>query len=221
MPNLLHPHFDAPTCPHCGVTRPNLSLLGLPSATVDHTGRSRFRWGNYVCSSFGLVTLVGVFGSPPGSGNSASDHDRGIQGVYPTPRAVSGDVPATARNYLDQALRSLSAPDGAVMLAASGVDALLKEKALVAGSLYSRINQARDSHLITPDMADWAHDVRLEANNSRHVDPGHAHHTTETAQQAVDFALALAEILYVLPARVGRGRAIAKELPAPGGPAEG
>ena len=99
------------------------------------------------------------------------------------------------------------------MLAASGVDALLKEKGLKEGSLYSRINQAKDGHMITPDMAEWAHDVRLEANTTRHADETRPYHTAETAQQAVDFAMALADVLYVLPARVGRGRATITTLP--------
>ena len=63
-----------------------------------------------------------------------------------------------------------SAPAGAVMLAASSVDAMLKEKGYNEGSLYARIGQARDDHLITADMAEWAHEVRLDANDQRHAD---------------------------------------------------
>jgi hypothetical protein len=121
--------------------------------------------------------------------------------VFPSPRTVSDDVPADARRYLDQAIRSISTPDGAVMLAASGVDAMLKDKGLIPGSLCSRINQAKDTHLITPDMAEWAHDVRLEANNTRHADLAAPHHTTASAQQAVDFAMALAEAAGAASAR--------------------
>lgn len=131
-------------------------------------------------------------------------------GLFPPPRTISEDVPDRARNYLLQAIRSLSAPDGAVMLAASSVDAMLKAKNLVSGSLYTRINEAKDTHLITPDMADWAHDVRLDANDSRHADLNQPHHTLQSAERAVEFAVALAEALFVLPARVQRGRRAAK-----------
>ncbi len=96
------------------------------------------------------------------------------------------------------------------MLAASSVDAMLKTKNLVNGSLYTRINEAKDTHLITPEMADWADDVRLDANDSRHADLNQPHHTLQSAERAVEFAVALAEALFVLPARVQRGRRAAK-----------
>jgi hypothetical protein len=53
------------------------------------------------------------------------------------------------------------------MLCASAVDAMLKAKSYKDGTLYGRINQAAKDHLITPEMAKWAHDVRIEANDPR------------------------------------------------------
>jgi Domain of unknown function (DUF4145) len=92
------------------------------------------------------------------------------------------------------------------MLAASAVDAMLKAKGYQDGSsLYSRIKSAANDHLITADMALWAHHVRLEANNPRHADEDEPHATSTGAAQAVDFASALANILFVLPSRVTRG----------------
>jgi hypothetical protein len=92
------------------------------------------------------------------------------------------------------------------MLAASAVDSMLKEKGLLNDTLNARIKQAADTHLITRDMAAWAHDVRLDANEPRHADTKRPHHTLESAERAVEFALALGEVLFVLPARVLRGR---------------
>lgn len=43
------------------------------------------------------------------------------------------------------------------MLAASAVDAMLKEKGLRQGSLFSRIDEAAQQHLITEEMKRWAH----------------------------------------------------------------
>lgn len=91
------------------------------------------------------------------------------------------------------------------MLAASAVDAMLKAKGYKDGSLYQRIQRASDEHLITGDMATWAHQVRLDANDQRHVDEAVSLPTAEDAQRSLDFSLALAEILFVLPARVTRG----------------
>ena len=91
------------------------------------------------------------------------------------------------------------------MLAASAVDAMLKDRGYQEGSLYSRIKSALGDHLITPDMALWAHQVRLEANSPRHADDDEPHATPDGAAQAVEFASALAHILFVLPSRVTRG----------------
>ncbi len=91
------------------------------------------------------------------------------------------------------------------MVCASAVDAMLKERRLVEGSLYARIDKAAKDHIITDDMAKWAHHVRLEANGQRHADEEFALPTKEDAERSLEFALALAEFLFVLPARVTRG----------------
>ena len=91
------------------------------------------------------------------------------------------------------------------MLAASAVDAMLKQRGLTEGSLYSRIEKAAEQHLITGEMTKWAHAVRLDANDQRHADEAAQLPTEADAQRSIDFAAALAEILFVLPARVERG----------------
>ena len=91
------------------------------------------------------------------------------------------------------------------MLAASAVDAMLKDKGYNEGSLYSRINEAKDDHLITEGMAAWAHNIRLDANDQRHADQGAGLPKQEDASRCLEFAQALGQFLYVLPARVERG----------------
>lgn len=102
------------------------------------------------------------------------------------------------------------------MLAASSVDAMLKAKALSVGSLYTRIDQAAKQHLITSQMADWAHDVRLDANDQRHADDDFPLPDTDQAEKCVEFATALGQFMFVLPARVERGIKRAKAPEAPG-----
>ena len=86
-------------------------------------------------------------------------------------------------------------------------DATLQEKAkeLTKGSLKNRIDAAAEQRLITEGMAKWAHQVRLEANDSRHPEKDKPLATQEEAEQCLEFTMALAEILFVLPARVTRG----------------
>jgi len=91
------------------------------------------------------------------------------------------------------------------MLAASAVDAMLKAKNFTTGSLYARIDEAAKKHVITPEMAQWAHDVRLDAKDQHHADDSAPLPTTDDARRAVDFAAALGQFMFVLPARVQRG----------------
>lgn len=91
------------------------------------------------------------------------------------------------------------------MLAASAVDSMLKQRGLTEGSLYARIEKAVEQHLITAEMAKWAHAVRLDANYQRHADESAELPNEADAQRSIDFAAALGEILFVLPARIERG----------------
>ncbi len=81
---------------------------------------------------------------------------------------------------------------------------MLEAKGIKADSLFKQIKAAADQHIIIPEMVDWAHEIRLAANDERHPDEDDA--SAEDAAACVDFALALGEALFVLPARVTRGR---------------
>ena len=134
-----------------------------------------------------------------GEGQGPLDH-------LPKTQEIPDELEGRQAKYLQQALDSIHAPSGAVMLAASAVDEMLKSHGYKEGSLYARIKQAADDHLITENMKDWADEVRFDSNIERHADATVELATTEDAQRAVNFALALAEYLFVLPHRVEEGR---------------
>jgi hypothetical protein len=121
---------------------------------------------------------------------------------YPCAKKAADDIPDRARSFLQQAIDSLHAPDGAVMLAASSVDSMLKDKGYKTGSLFGRIKEAHEQGLLTAQMRDWAHEIRLSANEPRHADDDFDGATNADAKQVIEFAEALGEYLYVLPARV-------------------
>lgn len=200
MPKLLGSQLDLPRCPHCNVDTPNLRFAGQ-AGTQTFDNRTRY-WRMYACTRCaGIVTAESV------------GWDMEVTMMFPTPASVSADIPDRARTYLDQAINALSSPAGAVMLAASAVDAMLKHRGLTDGTLNSRIDKAAAQHLITSEMAAWAHDVRLDANDQRHSDTGAELPTTEQAQKCIEFATALGQFLFVLPARVERGRKNSKTVP--------
>lgn len=182
-------------CPDCGVAKPLLKLVHshTPQGAQAYSLSTLRTWHMYLCSVCeGCVCALGVM-----------KHVAEV--IIPAIDNVAESIPDKPRNLLSQAKSSLAAPAGSVMLSASAIDAMLKERELTEGSLYKRIGEAVSSHLITQDMADWAHYVRLDANDQRHADADAPLPTIDDAKKCLDFALALAEVLFVLPARVREG----------------
>jgi hypothetical protein len=139
-----------------------------------------------------------------------------IAEVIPGPRQAHVDIPEPARTFLQQAYRTLQAPDAAAMLAGSTVDAMLKSLGYSDGNVYARIEQAVRDHKITDDMGKWAHEVRLGSNRPRHADDKTPHVGTEEAKQSVEFAEALGYFLFVLAKQVERGTRAAVDASAAG-----
>jgi hypothetical protein len=189
----LNKTLDLPRCPHCGVNSPNLHQTQIfETNNADKTERQI--WAIYVCRRCGGVVSA-----------KSNNPQAVVQAYYPSALTVDDEIPDRARAYLQQAYESLHVPAGAVMLAASAVDAMLKTKGFTSGSLYSRIDKARDDRVITNDMATWAHQVRLEANDQRHADEERPLPSGQDAERSIEFASALAQFLFVLPSRVQRG----------------
>jgi len=192
MPRLTE-RLELGRCPHCSVDTPDLRPVWNGETRTHANDRLR-RWRVYACARCGgLVTAA------------ANDYNADVLEVYPAPPRVDEDLPPRAKAFLEQATASVHAPAGAVMLAASAVDAMLKAKGYTEGSLYARIDKAVADHLITADMGKWAHEVRLDANEKRHAADEAKLPDQNDARRAIEFTAALGTLLFVLPARVRRG----------------
>lgn len=192
--------LDLARCPYCKVDSPTLHSHAnfgthalAPNALAGDLPRY---WRAYACSRCGGVVIA----------SAASDQGE-VTEFHPQLESVDTAIPEPARSYLQQAVETLFAPSGSVMLSASAVDAMLKAKSYTEGSLFARIDKAAADHLITQEMAKWAHEVRLDANAQRHGDEAAPLPSYDDAKRAVDFVRALAEFLFVLPSKVRRGLA--------------
>lgn len=188
----LNSQLELSRCPHCQVNTPNLSIKH-ELRTLSAAGVDRY-WGVYACGRCGGVVTA-----------CAPRNTKTIEDYFPKQREIAESIPEPARSYLSQAYDSLHAPAGSIMLSASAVDAMLKENKYVEGTLYARIEQAAKDHLITNGMKEWAHKVRLDANIQRHADQNSGLPDDKDAQHTFEFAVALAEFLFVLPAKVKSG----------------
>jgi hypothetical protein len=196
--------IDVARCPHCSVARPLLDRKwqsGKPIPRGD--GEWESIWAGFACSSCG--SIVTAKGEPGDNAVNAP-----IAALFPEPRQAHADLPLRARVYLQQAYETLNAPDAAAMIAGSAVDAMLKALGYKEGSLYGRIGEAVKDNVLTQGMADWAHEVRLGSNNPRHADDDDPHVSRQQAVQAVEFAEALGQFLFVLTAKIKRGIEAAK-----------
>jgi hypothetical protein len=189
----LHGKLDLERCPHCNVDAPHFDHVWT-GQSQSAMGGKRF-WVVYFCNRCGGAVL-GSARTFPGESTE----------LYPSSESMDDEaIPTNARTYLNQAISSQHAPAGAVMLAASAVDAMLKSKGYRDGSLYSRIEKAVSDHLITEDMGTWAHEVRLDANEQRHADDSYEIPDEADAKRVIEFTKALALFMFVLPKMVKRG----------------
>jgi len=190
---LLQNMLNLDRCPHCSVSKPTLEKIH-EVVTDNHATSNQRYWRIYKCNFCGgLVTA------------SSKEYNHKVEEIFPEAKSVDNAIPERAREYLKQSMES--SPAGAVMLAASAVDSMLKQKEYKEGNLYDRIEQAVKDHLITEEMAKWAHDVRLDVNDQGHADEEAPLPDEADAKRAIEFVKALAQLLFVLPDRIQRGLA--------------
>ncbi|HIK63504.1 MAG TPA: DUF4145 domain-containing protein [Henriciella marina] len=199
-------------CPHCSVYQPEFRLRNqldfIPEVLSSAYGRPKgWHWGTFMCSGCNNLILAKSDFSPKEPESVMLE----VAELFPAPQAVDSNLPERVFKYLTQALESIHVPDGAVMLAGSAVDAMLKEKGLVEGSLYKRIDMAVEQNLLTEEMGEWAHSVRLGSDRPRHADTDAPHVTPEEAKQSCEFAKTLGMILFTLPQRIEAGKRVAQK----------
>lgn len=195
-------------CPHCFTANPTLNrqqaitVQAAKTACVPANPGEYLQWHVYICNSCaGLVAAASVI---PG-GQIMFSPSAPAAKVVPDIAKLSTDIPPQAARYLVQARETLSSPSASVITSASAVDAMLKARGYKEGVLFSRIQKAEDEGVLTKDMARWAHDVRLDANDERHAGLDASALTFQDATRCLEFAEALADLLFILPARVKRG----------------
>ncbi len=193
-------------CPQCGIANPLLSLCWQQTARIGDTATARL-YATFECSSCNRIVMAeGPVSHINQHGNFMHyETAQRAAAIYPAPKKVDENLPEDARRYLKQAVATLFAPDASVVMSASSVDAMLKAKGYLDGSLYNRIDKAVKDHILTEDMGRWAHKVRLEANAVRHADQQVMPPTKEDAEQVLEFSQALGDFLFVFTARVTHG----------------
>lgn len=196
-PTIVGDHLIVERCPWCYYGRPACPIIHHHEITVS-VGRMLLKL--FHCSLCGgpIVTQHNW----KQSGGWFAYFDR----ITPSPESLGEGLPPKVEHFLNNARETFHAASASIMASASAVDAMLKARGYGKGKLYPRIEKAAKEGLLTEDMKEWAHEVRLDANEERHADEDAPLPTLEDAQKTFEFAETLAVLLFVLPARVRRGR---------------
>ncbi|MEL7029311.1 MAG: DUF4145 domain-containing protein, partial [Pseudomonadota bacterium] len=169
-----------------------------PHKTVGVVNKKWRSWSAFSCTSCGGIVVA--------FSDRIDGHIFAQQYFPPPDTSIPSNLPDRAAQKLSEAMRIGKQSAAATrMLCASSIDFMLKAHELREGSLYARIKQAADQHLITQAMANWAHEVRLASNEDRHADED-VDPTPEQAEQCLALADAFGRYLFTLPAMVEEGR---------------
>ena len=197
LPNgpFLEDHLFLDKCPSCKVDKPNLYLIDRIFETWDRENGKTLFWGVYCCNRCGRLVVA----------YSTDNSYKLVEDYFPKSDEVHHCIPPGPRHYLIEAINALHAPSASIMAASSAVDSMLVDKGYNQKNLYAKIKAANENHLITAEMEKWANQVRLSAIDERHPKGKVDFPTTKDAQRTIEFALALAEFLFVLPYKVEQG----------------
>jgi hypothetical protein len=89
-------------------------------------------------------------------------------------------------------------------MARTSLETAVKEFQAEGRDLRHKINNLAERHIITPVLAEWAHEIRGIGNDAAHESNPI---TEQDAADAVDFAEMLYIYLFELPGRIAKRRA--------------
>lgn len=187
MPYYLKLDLDLERCPHCCVAKPKVSQTSSFETESEDKQTLRF-WGIYICHHCGGVITA--------SSNAENGH---IHEMFPNDIAFEDYIPPEAKAFLKQAVDSLHAPCGAILLAARAIDIMIADKGLKRGKLYTRLKSAAENNFISEEMASWGQEVQLDPIFRLDAKSDSKLPDEKDARNTVNFALALAECLFLQP----------------------
>ena len=164
--------FEA-DCPHCGIRGVAFKIVfdNQASKVSDRLWNSLAICGR--CSQ----GILASFDAPPGASpmgllNAGRGYELRETTISPTaPSTEAPDrTPERAANYYRQGMENLPNNfDAAGSMFRSALEAGLREKFPdIEGTLFERIERAAGQGGLTADLAEWAHQIRLDGNDAVH-----------------------------------------------------
>lgn len=143
------------------------------------------------------------------SANSSSIGRDGIHSYkvlpwYQSTTGHPGHWPADIGNYWVEAKRSVEGKNwtAAAIMARSAVQLVVRSHGAIGKNLKEEIDDMASKGLILPSMKDFAHEVRVLANEGTHPQPGSKGTSEKDAKDAVEFLSFLLTVMYDLPKEI-------------------
>jgi len=133
--------------------------------------------------------------------------------IYPVSiPSASKDIPKEARDIYIEALRcfDVKAWNAAATMCRRAVQECVLDKGGTGKTLYNQIDDLAGRRVITEDIKDWAHELRLLGRDGAHADVL-TDVGEEEAKFAIEFTEELLNYVYVLKARLGRRKKVGKQ----------
>lgn len=198
-------------CPHCRTVNSGVTIVN-----VVQNPRETAKWSVFgicsACNSPVAVVVSSGGGSNPGNYNgNILHHNSPFRLVEIYPRAPALEIPANipdpvAKAYSQAEYSRMNGQyDAAAAMYRTAMERGLKDLSpgIAAWQLQKRIDQMAAQGMITAELKDWAHELRLDGNNAVHEEEA----TKETIEQMHQLCKFLLMYLYTLPEQVKAARA--------------
>ena len=201
-------------CPYCGATQSTFTIVSAHQHQAPYTWSAHMICG---CCSNGVVANVLDHGNKCSPFNHpyeltlADSHGRrfSVKDFYP--QVEQPDVPKhlpeqVAKKFREGCQILNTSPDASVGMFRKALELGLKDLStgINAWQLEKRINAMADKGLLTKELKDWAHELRLDGNDAMHEKE---ETTKDEAIQTRELTRYVLTYLYTLPSEVAAKRA--------------
>lgn len=194
-------------CPHCSAENSAFTLHG----DYPIPGMSGCYWALFKCPvCHGGVSAQAMAGkTSPGQLHGLINDGFATVSHFPKRAPVDAPehLPADVQRLYLRAAGSLRSGDNdaAAMLIRKTLEVALGQRfGLMEGTLAKRINQLASDHRLTPDMACWADEIRLDGNAAAHES---SEPDPDNTRQLLTFLHVFLLYVFTLPAMVAARKA--------------
>ena len=195
-------------CPYCGTKKVMFTIL-----SETGWGKPNFRrpdekhYDTFAICGYCHRGIVATFITPDGQPPSKTPHSRLLLKIAPPPpdTGAPSHTPQNVARFFEQAMDNLPKNwDAAGSMFRKALDTGLKSKfPEMKGDLKARIKKAEEKQMLTPELAEWAHQIRDLGNEAAHEEEPFS---KKDAKELAAFTHLVFQYLFTLPGMLRKAR---------------